>query len=473
MRFFWLFLMVPLLTNGQNAVIRGVAPLAIGEEIQLRVNDDPISGKERVLASQKVDVDGSFELKMVPNGTAQYAFLQVGTKCADFFIERDSDLELSFVAPKEDSNKPKAFNEKQFFVPKITGGKSAKLNEQIVAFNTSMDAFLESIYPLLKQRKSPAFVAEKVAEFEKKTLADFKAAEPFVKDYIKYSIASVEQTFLTDREKLFSKYLKGVQPQLNNPAYTDFVLQFFQGEVYKLAVVNKYEECKKVFAEKEAFAKLDEMLKTAEPKLSDVSLRRMVLINGIEGLFGQRDFEDQKLIDALKHFGMLSSNSHLGNAAKNIADKHSSLTNGTSAPDIVFTDANGSEKKLSDLFGKYIFLELTDATNGYSNRETNVIPNLKDEFKFIRFVTICVGNSEKEVLDLQKKMNIDWELGRIALSSKALDDYRIKSLPLFFIIDPDGKFYAAPAKDPTKGAQMELMSLNEQLKTKNRGSVGK
>ncbi len=472
MRLLLLILITPLLAIGQHAVIRGVAPLAIGDEIQVRVYDDPISGKERVLATQKVDVDGSFELKFIPNG-AQYAFLQIGQNCADFYIERDTDLELSFVPPKEDPLKPKAFNERQFFIPKITGGKAQELNTQIGRFNTSIDAFLESIYPMLKQRKSPGFVAEKLREFDEATQKEFANALPFVKEYIKYSIAGVEQTFLSDRNRLYNKYLKGVQASFSNPAYTNFILQFYQGEVYKMAVINKYDECKKLLDGKEAFAKMDAMLLDEVPQLNDVSVRRLVLVDGVGALFGQKEFEDQKLIDALRHFGMLTSNSYLGNAARNVADKNSSLTKGTPAPDIVFTDADGSEKKLSDFFGKYIFLELTDAKNTYSNRETNVIPNLKDEFKFIRFVTVCVGNSEKEMLDLKKKMNIDWNLGRIDLSSTALDDYRIKSLPLFFIIDPEGKFYAAPAKDPTKGAQQELMSLNEKLKANNRGSVGK
>ncbi|MFM1877063.1 MAG: hypothetical protein RL266_2800 [Bacteroidota bacterium] len=473
MRFLWFLLVVPFVASGQFATIRGVAPLAIGQEIQLRVNDDPISGKERVLAQQTIDVDGSFELKVIPNASVQYAFLQVGTDCADFFMERDKDLELSFVAPKEDPNKPKAFNERQFFVPKITGGKSAELNAQVLAFNASIDSFLEKIYPMLTQRKSPGFVAEKLAEFEKRTATDFKGSDAFVQDHIRYSIASVEQTFLTDRDRLYTKYVKSVQPQFNNPAFTDFVLQFYQGEVHELAMVNKHEECKKVLNGREAFAKMDEMLLAQEPKLQDVSVRRLVLIAGMEELFGQKDFEDATLIEALKHFGMLSSNSYLGNAAKNVAGKYETLTKGTLVPDIVFKGLNGSDKKLSDLLGQHIFLELTDATNGYSNRETNVIPNLKDEFKFIRFVTICIGNSEKEMLDLQRKMNIDWELGRIELSSIALDDYRIRSLPLFFIIDPDGKFYAAPAKDPTKGAQQELMSLNEKLTAKSKSSVWK
>jgi hypothetical protein len=54
-----------------------------------------------------------------------------------------------------------------------------------------------------------------------------------------------------------------------------------------------------------------------------------------------------------------------------------------------------------------------------------------------------------------------------------MDDYDVKSLPLFFIINPEGKFYSVPAKDPTKGAQGELMSLTEKLKAKGRRGVGK
>lgn len=473
MRFLLFLLVVPFLASGQYATIRGVAPLAIGQEIQLRVADDPISGKERVLAKQTVEADGSFELKPIVNDKVQYAILQVGQNCADFYMERDKDLELSFVPPVKDPTKPEAFYERHFFVPKVIGGKSAKLNEQVIAFNDTIDGFLEAIYPMLKQRKSPAFVAEKVAAFENSVQEKFRGSELFVQDYIKYSIAGVKQTFLTDRDKLYGKYLKDVKPQFNNPAFTDFVLQFYQGEVYKLAMVNKHEECKKLLDGKEAFAKMDEMLLAQEPKLQDVSVRRLILVSGIDELFGQKDFEAAKLITSLKHFGMLSSNSYLGNAARNVAAKHETLTNGTLAPDIVFKDLDGTEKRLSDFQKTYVYLELTDATNGYCQRETNVMPNLKDEFKNIRFVTICVGDTPEEVRALRAKMTIDWELGMMELSSPAMTDYDIKSLPRFYIIDPDGKFYSVPAKEPSRGAQGELMSLSEKLKAKGRSGVGK
>lgn len=473
MRLLLILLVIPFLANGQYAVIKGVAPLGIGQQIQLRINDDPISGKERVIASQEVDVDGSFDFKVIPNGAVQYVFLQLGQNCSDFFIERDKDLELTFVAPREDPLKPKAFNERQFFTPKFTGGKSAKLNQQIVDFNKQIDTFLEGIYPMLKQRKSPGVVGKEVAKFQKKMATDFKDSEPFVQDYTKYSIAGVEQTFLTDKERLYEKYLKGVKPDFSNPAYTDFVLQFYEGEVYKMAMVTHPEECRKILKGNEAFAKMDEMLRESVPEITDVSVRRLVLIQGIDRLFGQKDFEGGDLIRALRSFAGLSSNSTLGTAAQNIAFKHEVLTNGSMAPEIVYTDLDGFQNRLSDSRGEYVFLELTDAKNVYSNRETNVISSLKEEFKFVKFVTVCVGNTEKEVLSLKKKMNIDWKLGRVDMFSSAVEDYRIKSLPMFFIIAPDGKFYAAPAKDPTTGAQGELMSLTEKLKAQGRKGVGK
>ena len=472
MRFLWLFIILPFITNGQHAMVRGVAPLSMGQEIQLRVYDDPISGKERILAKQIIDVDGSFELKVFPN-EVQYAFLQVGQECADFFIERDKDLELTFVPRKKDPNKPEAFYERHFFAPKILGGKSAKMNQQVIAFNDTLDAFLEALYPILVNRKSPALVAKALDGFEKAALKEFKQAEPFVKNYIKYSIATVEQTFVGNRDKLFAKYLNGSKAQFNNPSYVDFLLQFYQGAVHKMAVVNRYEECKKAFDGKEAFAKLDQMLLEQEPMLQDVYVRRLVLIEGIDGLFGQREFEAEKLINALNNFGMFSSNSYHGSAAKNIAAKHEKLAKGTDAPEIEFRDLDGVEKRLSDFEGKYVFLELTDAKNAYCQRETNVIPNLKEEFKNFRFVTVCVGNSDAEMKSLQKQMNINWEFGGVQISSSVMDDYDVKSLPLFFIINPDGKFYSVPAKDPTKGAQDELMSLTEKLKAEGRRGVGK
>lgn len=473
MRFLCFLLVVPFFVHAQQAVIKGVAPLAIGQEIQLRVNQDPISGKERILAKQIVDVDGSFELTIKPSSSVQYAMLQVGQNCADFFIEPNKDLELSFVPPPKDPKLPRAFYQRFFFTPKVLGGESALLNQQIVQFNDTLDAFLEALYPALMNRKSPAVVDRALNGFEKEIQQKITAKHPFVKQYIRFAIATVEQTFARNRAKLYEKYLKETNPQFNNPTYVDFLLQFYQGTVYQMAAVNRVQETKQALKTQQAFAKLDQMLLELEPQLDNLLLRRLILIKGLDELFGQREFEEQQLINALVQFASTASHSQLQAAASNIAIKHQKLANGSPAPDILFTDLNGTTKHLSEFEGGYVFLELTDATNAYCQRETNVVANLKQEFKNIRFVTVCVGNTQAQMRALQKQMNIDWEFGGVAISSSLIDDYNIKSLPLFFIIDPEGRFYRVPAKDPTKGAQGQLMTLTEKLKAEGRRGVGR
>ena len=74
---------------------------------------------------------------------------------------------------------------------------------------------------------------------------------------------------------------------------------------------------------------------------------------------------------------------------------------------------------------------------------------------------------------IQKKMGIDWDFGRVPIASSVIEDYDVKSLPLFFIVDSEGKFYKAPVSDPTKGAQQELMALSEMLKSKSKRRVGR
>ncbi len=471
MRLFLLLFLMPLLSSAQFARIRGVAPLSAGEEIQLRVYEDPISRKERVLAKQIIEADGSFELK-VHTHEVQYAFLQVGRNRADFFMERDKDLELTFVPPEEDPDKPKGFNERPFFTPKTIGGRSAGLNEQVIAFNDSLDRFLERIYPKLVQRNHPGYVGQQLAVFEESVSWHFGGVEPFVQDHIKYSIAGVEQTFLTDRKRLYGKYLKDVRPKYDNPAYVDFLLQFHQGSVYRMAVINRHDECIRALDGREAFASLMEMLIEENPEIRGSSVCSMVLINGMDELFGQKDLENGKLIKALREFGMFSSNSYLGNAARNIAAKHEMSVQGSEAPDITFTGMDGEKRKLSDFRGTYVFLELTDASNPYCMRETDVIPSLKQEFRNVRFVTICVGNTLDEMKDLHQRIDIDWDFGGIDLSDPTMDSYHIKSLPRFYILDPSGRFYRIPALEPSRGARSELLALHEMLKAKGKGSIG-
>ena len=95
--------LLPLAAFAQQCTVKGSAPNFIGKEIRLMVQDDPISGKEVVLAKTKVGADGSFSLSCNVD-PVQYGFLQIDRECGDLFLQGGNSIVVRFAPLK----RPKA-----------------------------------------------------------------------------------------------------------------------------------------------------------------------------------------------------------------------------------------------------------------------------------------------------------------------------------------------------------------------------
>lgn len=459
--------LIPFAGQAQSFTVKGSAPNFIGKEIRLMVQDDPISGKEVLLAKTKVGTDGSFSLSGSVE-PVQYGFLQIDRECGDLFLQGGKSVVVRF-APLKRPKGPEAFSDRYFFQLDIIEGEGAKLNREISLFNARLDGFLENLYPLLKKGKNPKLIADSVAAFKLKTDAEFATSQAFAKQYMFYALGNLELTFVSKRKILFDRYLKGREAQPNNPEYIRFINQFFEGQVERMALIDKREECIAILKKSSAFAALEQLL-LSDPFLQDVFIRRAILIQGMEKLFGQKGFDDNRVSATLREFSKLSSNSDLIKAANNIADRKDGLRANTQAPDFSLTDTEGKVYRLSDFKGKYLLLEITDAANAYSQQESSVLRDMLKRFPRVKFFTVCLGNTEKEVSNYKQLFAPNRPVCSIARTHKMVSDYQIVSLPGFFLIGPDGRFYRSPALDPSKGGISELEVLHAKIEGK--GKVG-
>ena len=134
-----------------------------------------------------------------------------------------------------------------------------------------------------------------------------------------------------------------------------------------------------------------------------------------------------------------------------------------------YENFKGGSTSLSDLKGKYVYVDVWATWCGPCKRE---IPSLKEvEGKYheknIEFVSISVdderrsGTAEK-AHEAWKKMVADKELGGIQLfSDKAwqsdfIQGYKITGIPRFILIDPDGNIVSADAPRPSNPKLIEL-----------------
>jgi thiol-disulfide isomerase/thioredoxin len=141
------------------------------------------------------------------------------------------------------------------------------------------------------------------------------------------------------------------------------------------------------------------------------------------------------------------------------------LVKGTESPSFEeYENNDGSKTSLSDLKGKYVYVDVWATWCGPCKRE---IPSLKKvekayHGKNIEFVSISVDALKDH--EAWKKMIIDKELGGIQLfadndwKSDFVTDYKINGIPRFILIDPSGNIVSADAPRPSDSKLIELFN---------------
>lgn len=119
------------------------------------------------------------------------------------------------------------------------------------------------------------------------------------------------------------------------------------------------------------------------------------------------------------------------------------LGKGADAPEFSYKDVNGKTVSLSDLRGKYVYIDVWATWCGPCKAE---IPHLKElekdlHGKDIQFVSISIDKPKDK--EKWEKMVADMELTGIQLFNgndpKFATDYMVKGIPHFILIDKEGK----------------------------------
>lgn len=188
----------------------------------------------------------------------------------------------------------------------------------------------------------------------------------------------------------------------------------------------------------------------------------------IENLFNQKEMfkkENKETADALLS---LVTDQDLQNKLSKELELMSKLGKGNKSPEFVnYENYNGNKTSLSDLKGKYIYIDVWATWCGPCKVEIPYLKKLEEQYrnKDIQFVSISVDREqdkdkwremikENEMKGVQLFADKDWK-------SDFVINYGIKGIPTFILIDPDGNIVTASAPRPSNP---ELIELFDELK---------
>ncbi len=123
--------------------------------------------------------------------------------------------------------------------------------------------------------------------------------------------------------------------------------------------------------------------------------------------------------------------------------KRVELLVGQALPDFTYTDFEGKTRKLSELRGKYVLIDIWGFWCGPCRREIPYLRSAYEKYKS-RNLEILGLNTDGEYTNESVKSNIvkngmNWQHARFDSIGKVLKSYRVSSYPTTILIDPEGK----------------------------------
>lgn len=418
-----------------------------GNEIRLITYTDYISNTEILLDRSMIDSAGNFSLHTQLTETISVV-LDLDYYSTTFYLEPGKNYLLEFdTFFTADQYRP--FYEKEPLVFRIISEESEELNRLIFDFSDRYYNFLLENFQSLYNRRDKSLIDTFKSEIEQQ----FSGIQNnYFKSFIEYKIATIELSGTgTIKPKLFRKYIQGKPILYSHPAYMEFFNQFFD---QYLTAGNKF------ISEKDLERGINELI--SYPALMDSlgkdtlllseSLREMVLIKSLKDLYYSPYYFPKNILSILDQIIAMSPFPIHRSIALNVRQGLLRLQKGTFTPDFTLPDLSGSPFSLKDQKGKTVYLSFLTTWTYACLGEFEILDSLFGIWgKDIEFITVSLDKNPEVVTRFKNEKNYKWTFLYNGTGYDLIQDYGIKTFPLFVLIDPEGKILQYPAIKPSEG----------------------
>ncbi len=436
-----------------NTVINCFAPQFKGQIAQLITYKDYISYETKVLDKGIVNENGNISFQCDPQKGFK-AMIQIQDKSATIYI---------------DPNTPKytvSFPYRHENVQKLTGNTvrlvfdslpDNDLNTLILEFNLRLDYFLygdtSKVQRVMLQNQE---FRDSLSAFTESIFKEYKDIDNhYFKNYYKYSIASV--ALFSNRQEpdknkyiIFETFIKAKPILPHNDAYMYFIQDFYENVLSDISIVNRD---KATFAINNVASreKLD-LAMSQHYYLANDQFREFIMLNALQEAYHSTYFSSQNIRFILNLIANNSKYPSHSEIARNILRVQEKLAPGTKAPNFSWIEPNGDTTSLKSLRGKYVYLMFWASWNKPSIQEMIVVQQLQEKYKkYVDFVSISLDYSKEDynkfVAANSKIYN--WHFGHYNGDAQLLDDYSIRNVPYYILVDMQGNIEQSPAYSPS------------------------
>ncbi len=183
-----------------------------------------------------------------------------------------------------------------------------------------------------------------------------------------------------------------------------------------------------------------------------------VFVSLANGLYGKISSKKERAKDYLDLIKRLTTNTKYIEASEKRYEEvmnAKGLTKGDASPEFSYENINGETISLSDLNGKYVYIDVWATWCGPCIKQVPYLKKLEERYHDKDIVFVSISVDKEKVKDTWKQFVADNALGGVQLfADKSFDSdfmnaYAVNSIPRFILIDREGKILDPEAPRPS------------------------
>lgn len=451
-----LFFLFHLGLFSQNTSIIGNTQGAELMKVKLYTYGDYISEFPFKIAETTVDSMGIFRFKLNLNQTI-YAWLQIDNYKGDIYIEPGKNYQFEIKANNyKDDIKESPFLSYLKLEFNWENSEQNNINVLISEINQKYNDFILNYFNLLYVSRNKSIVDSLKREFELIT----QNSNQYVKNYARYKIASLEQSGnLKNRKKLFDEYINNQPVQYNNIEYMYFFNQFYEKFFFNGNHYLRPDDLERFVNKDKNFSSILDSLGRDSLVRNEI-IRELVFLKGMKELFYSKKYKSDNIIEILNFFSAKTKFKEHKLIAQNLILDFRKLKQGSKLPFFKLKSINNGYYSSDNFVGKYTYISFFATWCAGCLPEMEALKELYKKYgDKINFVSISADKQEMNVFYYVQKHKYNWTFLLASSDFDVLENFEIKTYPVFLLIDESGRIVDYPALKPSQGIEQKFKQI--------------
>jgi peroxiredoxin len=255
---------------------------------------------------------------------------------------------------------------------------------------------------------------------------------------------------------LSREYFAGQPVLYSNPAYMKLFDQVYEKYFTFFA---RTETGKKIYDDINGYKSYAALLGTLsnDDNISNDTLRELVILKSVFDEFYGMEFSRSGLVSILDSLILTSRIPVHQEIGLNIRHKITRLQPGYDPPSFELYDADSNLVRLSDLKGKYVYINFCTSYSYTCMNEFELLNGIyQRHHQRLTIVTISTDPHESTFNRFKNNNQYNWIFLYYGHQPDIIKEYDIRAYPTYFLIGPDGKLIYSPAPSPSENFEIKL-----------------